>query len=130
MIHETIKVYCADSVRKDNGTQAGMPVFGRFAAIVREDSFRLIEDDDSGLWSISLPCGSSRVIGDLLEGETREAWEETKAWLAAGTRNRDGWTIDRDVAKHEATKKALERHNGKAKESVSYARKYGSESPE
>jgi hypothetical protein len=125
MIHETITVYRADSVRAENGSQKDLPIFGRFAAIVRADTYRLTEGEEG--WYIGLPYGSTLWSGDGTEEDAREAWERVVANLADGVKNREGWTTDRDVAKREAIANAANRHNMKAAESSNYARKFGGE---
>lgn len=123
MIHETTRVFRADSVRVENGSQADMPIFGRFAAIVREDAYRLIAGEDG--WYIGLPYGSTLWSGDGTEEDAREAWDRIVASLADGVKNREGWTTDRAVAKREAIAAAADRHNKKVAESKAYGIKFG-----
>jgi hypothetical protein len=115
----TIKVadlFCGESCRFDNGSQVGMPVFGRFAAIVRHETLFACEGEAG--WYIRLPLGST------LGGEfTREeALEHAAAIAANGTR---GWVADESQARVSAIENARQRHNAKARASAAYAKKFG-----
>lgn len=115
-------VYCGDSVRIDNGSQADMPIFGRFAAIVRTDSVRVTRDDESGDWYIGLPNGCSRWIGDATEEETVEVANSMRANLDWEW---SGWTRNDATARSAAIASAKVRHNLKAMESAAYRKKFG-----
>lgn len=108
-------VFQATSMRKDNGTQDGMPIFGRFAAIV-ETQWLSIDQGEDGSWYALLPHGCS-VCGDFTEAEA-----EAMAW---GWCEIHGWSKDRESQVVIATKMAAERHNKHVAKSGSYAKKFG-----
>jgi hypothetical protein len=110
-------LYRADSCRIDNGSEAGMPIFGRFASIVRVDRIAVTLGDD-GDWYISLPNGCT-LCSDFDE---QSATEHAESMAASGF---EGWTTDREAAKAQAIEEARSRHNAKASESAAYVEKYG-----
>jgi hypothetical protein len=111
------KLYQGDSCRVDNGSQIDLPIFGRYAAIVREDWLAVCETND-GEWYVRLPMGSS-MFGEWTQDE---AIEHAQAIQAAGYQ---GWIADREAAASLAIADAKERHNAKARESAAYAAKFG-----
>lgn len=115
-------VFSGQSVRVENGSQADLPIFGRFAAIVRRDSVRLCRDDESGEWWIGLPNGCTQGVGDLGEAETRE---QADAMLANLGWTWSGWGRDEQAARATAVESAKARHNAKAAESEAYRAKFG-----
>lgn len=123
MIHDTVTVYHADSIRASNGSQDGMPIFGRFAAIVRTDSYRLIESDDG--WYIACPNGCTLWSGDGSEQDARSAWARIRERFPDGEKHRGGWTTSADNARRNAILMAAARHNAKVCESCSYKAKFG-----
>lgn len=111
----TIKVcdlFHGDSIRAENGSEVGMPIFGKFAAVVRRADLRVI--NDHGVWSIVLPLGSV-WSGDWTEDE---AFEKANAIVENG--GVDSWTTDRDQAKAAAIESASERHEAKMATSGGY----------
>lgn len=113
------KLYHGDSVRSDKGSQLGMPTFGRYAAIVREDWLAVCEAED-GTWYVRLPMGSTMASG---EWSQEEAIEKAQGIAVSGYQ---GWIADREAAAALAIENAKQRHNAKAAESAAYAAKFGS----
>lgn len=114
------KLYSGESVRESNGSQVGLPTFGKFAAIVREDWLAVCESD-AGAWYIRTPNGCTLAIG---EGSKDETLEHAQAIAAKGSY--DHWTTNRDEAVAKAIEEAKARHNAKVAESAAYAEKFGS----
>ncbi len=112
------QVYCGGSRRIDNGTQAGMPVFGRFAAVLATQTIRVVESR-SGFY-VSLPGGCTLGGGEWTEEEANEAGERVAnhGW--------NGWTTDREAAIASAINEARGRHEAKCLESAAYAAKFRS----
>jgi hypothetical protein len=112
----------ADSIRVKNNGYAGNAgaMFGKFSAIVREETIRVIEMDDSKEFDERFGCiiaWGSHIWGYATEAEA----------FAAGVNamNNVGWTTDKQTAIEEAVQLAKARHEEKAKESKSYAQRYG-----
>lgn len=115
-IRKIVDVYFGDSIRTENGSESGMPIFGRFASIVRCGRVQIVESDD-GQWTVLLPFGSS-LVGDWTEAD---AESEAIAWAASG---RGGWTTEREPARRDAIASAKARHEA-AMGRETYRAKYG-----
>lgn len=114
----TIKVatvYQGESIRSDNGSQVGMPIFGRYAAIVREREISIWQTDD-GRWMARL--GDSGVA-ETLANSQEEAVEAAQRMATHG-----GWHVDFEAARADAIAAAKARHNDAAQRPT-YAAKFG-----
>lgn len=111
-------LFFGDSIRSDNGSQVGLPIFGRFAAIVRRQELRVFEAGSE--WCVLLPWGST-----LAGGWTRDEALDHACDNIQGKGGVDGWVTDESVARVSAIESAKARHNEKAAASVSYAKKFG-----
>jgi hypothetical protein len=112
------KMYFGESANVNHVSQEGLPIFGRYAAMLREDLLWVDQADD-GTWYVRLPLGSTMCV-------TEWTRDEAINWARAIARDGyDGWIQDRDRAVFEAKEDARIRHNNRARLSAAYAARYG-----
>ena len=113
----SITIYRGDSVRQENyHGPADAPLFGRFAAAVRQDRVSTGRLAD-GTWAVYSPMG--QYMGDY----TEEQADETAR--AVATNNDRGWTIDREQPLAVAIAAAKQAHNSRVASSRAYELRYG-----
>ena len=113
-------IYRADTCRVENGSQADMPIFGRFAARVQCSVIKVYQLP-AGDWCID--CGGIVTAGDYTRDEAVEAAKRVVESMRTEA-NYDGWTTDRQVAADKAIADAKSRHEASMAR-PSYVNKFG-----
>lgn len=111
------QVFKGQSIRETNGTQDGLPVFGKYAAVVSRQELSTCkggENGDEWLWIGVNGCSGGNYATE------EEAMDAAAAFAASR-----GYTEDPERAKRDAIAAVKERHNSHCARSESYLRHYG-----